>query len=301
VKRLPRAADACSAAVTLMVTAWLSAVGLAQGGGPSPPSKPPAGGGPPQAASPASRRPPPTKAPQKFAPELIAAGAGRFASQCGFCHGRDAGGGESGPDLTRSALVADDVRGDKIGPIVRSGRPDKGMPAIPMSDADLAAMVAFIHDAKSKAESSGGGRRSVDLEDLQTGDAAAGQRYFTGAGGCASCHAVSGSFATVGARYQGLALLQRMLYPGSGRNAGPAAEPPAVTVTTRAGQTITGKLAFQDEFTISLKDAAGWVRSFSKSDATVTVDDPLRAHVEQLAKYTDQEMHDVLAYLHTLR
>ena len=47
---------------------------------------------------------------------------------CGFCHGRDALGGETGPDLTRSALVASDVRGNKLGPMIRSGRPEKGMP-----------------------------------------------------------------------------------------------------------------------------------------------------------------------------
>ena len=63
-------------------------------------------------------------------------------------------GGETGPDLTRSALVAADVRGDTIGPLVRNGRVDKGMPAFTLGDADLAAIVAFIHDQKIE-----GGRR----------------------------------------------------------------------------------------------------------------------------------------------
>jgi cytochrome c oxidase cbb3-type subunit 3 len=184
---------------------------------------------------------------------------------------------------------------------VRNGRPDAGMPAIPMSDADLASIVAFIHDSKAKAESSSGGRRSVDVDDLKTGDRAAGERYFNGAGGCVRCHAVSGQFATVGARYQGLALLQRMLYPGSGRDAGPAAAPPIVSVKTRSGETISGKLTYRDEFTISLTDADGWVRSFSLSQVTLTIDDPLRAHVDHLAKYTDEDMHNVLAYLQSLR
>ena len=58
----------------------------------------------------------------------------------------------SGPDLIRSTLVAEDVRGDKIGPVIRQGRPDKGMPGSNLSDADIAAIVAFIHDAKAKAE-----------------------------------------------------------------------------------------------------------------------------------------------------
>ena len=38
-------------------------------------------------------------------------------------------GGETGPDLTRAASVAADVRGDTLGPLVRNGRVDKGMPA----------------------------------------------------------------------------------------------------------------------------------------------------------------------------
>ena len=159
---------------------------------------------PPSIQSPASQKPPATKTAQTFAPELIQAGRSRFASECGFCHGRDTQGGESGPDLTRSVLVADDLRGDKLGPFLRTGNPDKGMPAFSLSDGDLAAVVAFIHDEKSKAESETGGRRSVEPADLQTGNAEAGRRYFNGAGGCARCHSLSGDFATIGSRLPGI-------------------------------------------------------------------------------------------------
>ena len=107
-------------------------------------------------------RPPQTATAQQYPAEQIDAGRTRFAAQCGFCHGRDAGGGESGPDLTRSALVAADVRGDRIVPLVRSGRVDKGMPAFTLPDADLTAIVAYIHDQKTQADAAVGGRRSVD-------------------------------------------------------------------------------------------------------------------------------------------
>ena len=272
-----------------LLCAWVSALGYAQT------AQTPA-------ASPASKRPPATKTPQIYSPEQIQTGQSRFASQCGFCHGRDAAGGESGPDLTRSTLVAEDVRGDKIAPMVRAGRADKGMPAIALSDADMIAIVAFIHDARTKAETLGGGRRSVDVADLQTGNAAAGKQYFNGAGGCAACHALTGDFATVGARFQGLALLQRMLYPGSGRDAGPAAAPPMVSLITRTGQVISGKLTTRDEFTITVTDAAGWTRSWPIDEVRVDGgEDPLRAHIELLAKYTDNDLHNVFAYLQTLR
>jgi cytochrome c oxidase cbb3-type subunit 3 len=247
---------------------------------------------------------------QKASAQLIDAGRTRFAAQCGFCHGRDAAGGETGPDLTRSALVAEDVRGSKIGPLVRAGRIDKGMPAFTLSDADLAGIVAFLHDAASKASSLNGGRRGVDPADLATGDAEAGKRYFNGAGGCAACHDPSGEFATVAKRYQGLALLQRMLNPRSGRGGGGGGENqgrapnaparPMVTVTPESGPPVTGHLAYRDEFTIALIDADGWNHSWPADRVKIAVQDPLQAHVDQLPKYTDADMHDVLAYLRAL-
>src|SRR5437660_9275661 len=79
----------------------------------------------------------------------------QFQQSCGFCHGADATGAR-GPDLVRSSLVAHDVKGDLIGQVVRNGRPDKGMPAMPMSDDQIAEIAAFLHDrAKEALESSG--------------------------------------------------------------------------------------------------------------------------------------------------
>ena len=227
-------------------------------------------------ASPASQRPPQTSTPQQFPPEQVEAGRARFASQCGFCHGRDAGGGEGGPDLTRSELVAADVRGDRIAPVVRSGR--QNMPGFALSDADMTAIVAFIHDQKTQAESAVGGRRSVDLADLQTGNADAGKRYFDNA--CSRCHSATGDLAGIATRLQGLPLLQRMLYPG-----GQIRDPkraPQVTVTLPSGQVITGRLAYRDEFTIALTDASGWYRSWVATQVRFTVNDPREAHVDQL-------------------
>ena len=251
-------------------------------------------------ASPASVRPGVPVTPQSYPREQVETGRTRFAAQCGFCHGRDAAGGEGGTDLTRSTLVSDDVRGDKIGPLLRSGRPDKGMPAFTLPEADVTAIVAFIHDQRAEAAAATGGRRAVDAADLQTGNAEAGKRYFDTA--CARCHAPAGDLKGVATRYEGLALLQRMLYPGAGgRGAGPAPKPPTVRVTLRDGQVVTGALASRDEFTIAITDAAGWRRSWPANQVIYTVDDRLQAHVEQLGKYTDADMHDVLAYLQTLR
>jgi cytochrome c oxidase cbb3-type subunit 3 len=250
------------------------------------------------AQSPASQRPPQTVNAQSYPAAAVQAGQTRFASQCGFCHGRDASGGETGPDLTRSTLVAEDLRGDKVGPLLRSGRPDKGMPAFDFSDADLSAIVAFIHDQKNKSETVSGGRRSVEPADLATGNAETGRQYFNGAGNCSKCHSATGDLAGVGNRFRGLALLQRMLYPPSLR---PAPRPAKVTVTLPSGETISGPLASRDEFTIALTDSTGATRTWPVGDVKFTIDNPMAAHFEQLGKYTDDDMHNVYAYLETLQ
>ncbi len=242
----------------------------------------------------ASQPPPSAPSAPAATPEQLQTGQRVFSAQCGFCHGRDAMGGETGPDLTRSALVRGDVRGDKIGPVVRDGRTDKNMPAFRLADADLAAVIAFIHDQKTNAESLVGARRSVDVADLQTGNADAGRQYFNGAGRCASCHSPTGDLAGIADRLKGLELLRRMLYPSNGKGA-------TVTVTLPSGETVAGALAYRDEFTIALTDSAGWYRSWPTRLVKFSVNNPLDAHAEQLGKYTDDDMHDVLAYLQTLR
>ena len=215
-----------------------------------------------------------------------------FLQKCAFCHGRDAGGGETGPDLTRSTLVAGDVDGNKIGFVIRNGRPDKGMPPFSLSDEDIAGLAAFVHDQKKKAESQVGRRRGVDVSDLQTGNAELGKQYFYGAGKCASCHSPTGDLEGVAHRYQGLKLEQRMLYP---RDA--AAN---VTVTLRSGQTFAGKLAYQDEFTVGLRDENGWYRAWPADEVSFKVSAPADAHAELLAKYSDNDVHNLMAYLQTL-
>ena len=226
-------------------------------------------------------------------PAVIESGKGQFLQQCAFCHGRDAGGGETGPDLTRSKLVTEDVAGDKIGPVVRNGRSDKGMPRFNVSDQELAALAAFIHDQKVKAESQKGGRRGVDVADLQTGNVAAGKAYFNGAGKCSTCHSGTGDLEGVARRYEGLKLEQRMLYPIGATE--------KITITLPSGETLTGKLAYRDEFTIGMQDASGWYRSWPASKIRFNVDAPAEAHVELLAKYTDDDIHNLMAFLQTLR
>ena len=229
----------------------------------------------------------------KYAAELVEQGATLFQQRCAFCHGRDAAGGETGPDLTRSRLVASDVDGEKIGAVVRNGRPEKGMPPFEVTEEQVAGLAAFIHTQQKNARSRPGGRKGVDASDLQTGNAEAGKQYFEGAGGCAKCHSPTGDLAGIAHRHQGLELERRMLYPEDAKS--------RVTVTLTSGKTVTGVLAYLDEFTVGLTDDAGSYHSWRIRDVHYKVDAPVDAHVALFSKYTDADIHNLMAYLQTLR
>ena len=278
----------CRLAVCLLAAAMFTAVEA------QPPGR--------RADSPASSPIPATAMAQEYSPELIEAGRTVFSAQCGFCHGLDAGGGSQGPDLTRSELVAGDYMGDAMIPVIRGGRLDADIPMpgfSTLSESQLDSLVAFIHDQKTRAESVEGGRQSVRTEDVLSGDAGAGRRYFER--NCADCHSADGDLAGIASRMQGLNLLQRMLNPGSRRGGSSVRATPRITVTTADNETYVGLLDYRDEFVVVLTDAEGRYRSFSTRNVQFQIDDPLARHMELLGQYTDDDMHDVLAYLHTLQ
>jgi len=221
------------------------------------------------------------------------AGGTLFQLNCAFCHGRDATGGESGPDLTRSKIVAADVNGNTIGEVVREGRPDNKMPPFSFTSPEIESIAAFIHAQAAQATTRPGGRKGVDVSDLQTGNVDAGKQYFNGAGTCSTCHSPSGDLAGIATRYEGLKLEERMLYPRGAIS--------KVTVTLPSGEQISGPLAFRDEFTIALRDSTGAYRSWPAAGVQIKVLSPVDAHVDLFPKYTDADIHNLMAYLQTLR
>ena len=224
---------------------------------------------------------------------LSAAGKALFQQNCAFCHGRDAQGGETGPDLTQSRLVRRDRSGDQIAKVIHEGRPDNKMPAFNFSAQEVRSIIAFIHEREADAVEHPGGRRGVSVADLQTGSVEAGRRYFNGAGGCNKCHSPKGDLAGIASRFEGLELEERMLYPQGA--------PSRITARLPSGEKVSGVLAYRDEFTVALRDANGVYHSWPSGDVHYSVDAPVEAHLELFSRYTDEDIHNLIAYLQTLR
>lgn len=227
-----------------------------------------------------------------------------LGQQCGFCHGPNARGGSGGPDLTRAVLVQEDENGKQLGEFLRVGRPDRGMPKFEMSAEEYADLAAFLH-AEIYAASN---RRLYKILDVLVGDPQAGQAYFAGAGRCATCHSPAGDLKGIGAKYPPADLQARIVYPRRGGITGsPAYEDKnavKVTVTPSAGAPVTGAIVRLTDFEVTLFDpATRQQRSFLRNGDTpkVVVVDPLQAHMDQLLKWTDTDMHNVTAYLARLK
>jgi cytochrome c oxidase cbb3-type subunit 3 len=146
------------------------------------------------------------------------------------------------------------------------------------------------------------------------GDAAAGETYFRAK--CAGCHAVDGDLQGIATRVADAKALQNLWVSGGsaggrgGRRGGEGqggesgeARASTVTVTLPSGTRFEGRLMRIDDFLVTLVQDDGVVRSFRRDDEgpKVEVHDPLEAHRQLLGLYSDKNMHDVTAYLATLK
>jgi mono/diheme cytochrome c family protein len=238
-------------------------------------------------------------------PEQVARGQQLFKSNCGFCHGSEGRGGEAGPNLVRAQLVLADQHGELITPIVQNGLPAQGMPKFSLSAADIAAIAAWLHSQPLSD------RGTPSTLDILVGNAKEGEAYFNGAGQCAQCHSVTGDLAAIGARYEPKTIQNLIVSGGGGRSSGrrsagaaaPKVPPTTVTVTLPSGQTITGDLDHISAFVVALRAPDGTYRSFARHDAIpkVVVTNPVQWHIDMLPKWRDSELHNLTAYLVTLK
>lgn len=231
---------------------------------------------------------------QESKANAAAAGKALFQQKCGFCHGPDGSGGE-GPDLLHSPLVLHDNNGELIGPVVHGSRQDKGMPAFSLSEAQVQELAAFLHQ-EIKADATifyTNSTANYSLEKLLVGNAEAGKAYFNGAGKCRDCHSPSGDLAHIATKYKPIDLQTRVAYPSG--------MVPSFVVTLPSGKKISGEQVYEDRFLVSIRGADGWVHTFQRDKVGLQEHDPLAFHTELLRTYTDKQIHDLFAYLETLK
>lgn len=224
-----------------------------------------------------------------------------FGAACGFCHGQNARGGEGGPDLLHSVIVLQDEGGKDLGEFVQKGRPEKGMPAFTgMPQAQATDIATFLHAEVLAAMT----QRRVEVS-IVTGDAKAGEAFFNSEGKCKTCHSLAGDLKGIAAKYDPITLQDKAMSPRGGTGfGGPAPGPQqTVSVTLPGGETVSGTLLRLTLFDVTLRDAQGARRTFARDGNTpgVEVKDPLDGHFDLMRRITDKQMHDLTAYLVTLK
>ena len=287
-----------SSLVTVTAISSASAQAPAQAPAKTPPRPAPA-------AQPArSERPPDYPEHPPAPPEKIAHGQQLFRSNCSFCHGSDARGGEKGPNLVRDAVVLRDQDGETITPIVQNGIPAVGMPKFALSASDISDIAAWLHNQPLSD------RGTPSALDILVGDAKLGAAYFNGAGRCTQCHSVTGDLAGIGGKYEPK-MIQNLIVSGSNyggrrRSAGTPAvkpKPVTVTVTLASGQQFQGEIDHLSAFVVALRDSTGTYRSFARHDTIpkVVVNVPFQWHLDMLPQWRDEDIHNLTAYLVTLK
>jgi len=244
------------------------------------------------------------------APEVIARGKAVYSVNCAACHGGDLrGGDQGGPSLLRSLVALSDQQGELIGPIVRGSRQDKGMPGFNLNETDVTAIAEYIHSVLGMVGSQARPPGAADPGSLNVlvGSASAGQAYFSSK--CASCHAVTGDLKGIASKYNDPRTLQNTWVSGGGggggrgNRGGGGSKPMPVTVTLANGQKLEGTLIRKDDFIVTLTLADGTRKSITRNGDVpkVEVRDPDAAHKKLAPTLDDKDMHDVTAYLATVK
>ena len=227
-----------------------------------------------------------------------------WIAECVTCHGAQARGTDNGPNLLRSIVMLRDRYGSEIGPFLKKSHPmQSGKPASSLTDAQITDIAHFL---RKQLTDTLRGSPVFNVQDIRTGDAKAGAEYFNGAGKCNTCHSPTGDLAGLKSKYETVDIQQRMLFPGGGRGGRRGAPPPAsavrVTVTPQGAAPVSGVLLYMDDFVVSVQDSTGAFHSIKRVPSLkIEKTDPLDAHHALLETITDKNIHDLVAYLETLR
>ncbi|MEO6802475.1 MAG: c-type cytochrome [Granulicella sp.] len=235
-------------------------------------------------------------------PAIVARGKVLYGINCQGCHGPDLRGGDmGGPNLLRSQVALSDLDGELIVPIIQGARQSRGMPAIGLSIADSKIVAAYVRSVIATIGVQGTPPGAEKPLNIVVGNAAEGEKYFSMK--CKSCHSAEGDLRGIGSRFSDPKALQNLWVAGGIRGANSTGSIPEVTVTPPVGKSVEGQLVRIDDFLVTLKLSDGTSRTFRRNGniPKVVLRDPLKAHRDLLPVYTDKEMHDVTAYLVTLK
>jgi mono/diheme cytochrome c family protein len=233
--------------------------------------------------------------------DAAAADRGRhvWATECITCHGAQARGTETGPNLIRSMVVLRDRYGSELGPFLKKGHPmQSGAPSASLTEQQI---VDVTHFLRQRINDTLRGSAVFVPQEVVVGNPQAGAAFFAGDGKCGACHSTSGDLAGVGTRIGNpVDLQQRLLFPtGRGRGGNAALK---VTLTPPSGQSMSGTLVQMDDFYVTYRDADGAIHVVRRSAGLKVVKgDPLQAHHDLLRTITDQNIYDLIAYLSTLK
>jgi cytochrome c oxidase cbb3-type subunit III len=228
-------------------------------------------------------------------PNKAAAGRGAplYQQNCAFCHGQQAR-GATGASLITSDEVLSDDHGEHLVAFLKKGRPEKGMPAFAtMSDNQLTDIAEFVHLQIEEIANRG----TYHVLNILVGDQAKGHAYISTH--CMACHATE-TFAHIGSKFRSPEQLQRgWIWPTRTTDSSMVI---TATVKTPDGATVTGRVTQISDFRITLVDSAGHTHTIErKSGVEVQMKDPLAPHQEMITTLTNEDMHNVTAYLETLK
>jgi mono/diheme cytochrome c family protein len=239
-------------------------------------------------------------------PDVVVRGKGLYEANCASCHASDLRGGPNGTNLLRSGTALSDQHGELVGAAI-----GKHNPPLTLASTDSVAIAEYIHSihATMSGQGSPPGRYPTGIElNVLVGDAQAGEKTF--AAFCSNCHSVTGDLKGIASKFSDARALQNGWISGStsafggGRGGGGAGRPAIVTMAD--GSKIEGTLVRKDDFLVVLILPDGTRKSIARNNGIPKVDvtdpkDPHKRMVLELDDPQNRRMHDVTAYLWTIK
>jgi len=220
----------------------------------------------------------------------IATGVRIYGAQCQLCHGAT-GDTVAGVNL-RLGRFRRAVTDDDLAQVIAKGVPP-AMPAFTFPADDTRGLIAFIRAGFDPSGTA-----------VKVGNIDRGKTLFTGKGGCATCHRVTGTgpltapdLSDIGALRTPAALQRSLLEPT--RAMLPINRP--VTIVTTAGTTVRGRRTNEDTFSVQLVNDTGELVTVVKADIK-SMEAGKTSPMPSVAKVlSTDEVADLVAYLLSLR